>query len=225
MTTEPTDPTGEPGASDRTVPPGGQQGVADADLVVDVTPAAPQPRSRRTLWLTVAAVLVLGAGGFGVAFADNFANLGAYAYSAPKEFDGLALVPKASVTRRSLRAGSESGVSVTNYRSADEERVVIVTVYEKHIFTPSSELDDLLARQRASGATVTDLHDVDPGERGGVMKCGNTDDDGQQLGFCDWSDGSMWATYQEAVRDTTVAPDTAASHARAFRALAEVPSS
>lgn len=194
-----------------------------ADLLVDVTPAAPRPRSRRRLWLSAAAVAVLGAAAFGVVFADNFANLGAYKYSPPTRFDGLQIAPKASKSKVA-RLNSDSGVSATTYLGGGEGRTIFLTVDEQHIFTPSSELDDLIARQRSNGVGFTDLHDVDPGERGGVMKCGTVAYQGHPIAVCDWADGSMWGVYNEAAEDGDIAVDTAAGHARDFRRLAEVPS-
>ncbi|MGA5819440.1 hypothetical protein ACPC54_16490 [Kitasatospora sp. NPDC094028] len=191
-----------------------------ADLLVDVTPAAPPPRSRRKLWSTVAAVAVLGTAGFGVAFADNFANLGAYRYEPPKTFDGLPLAPKASRAKQS-RVGSQSGVSATTYLDEERRRMVFLTVGERHIFVPSSELDDLVDRQRSNGEELADLHGVDPGDRGGVMRCGRADQEGQAVAVCDWADGSMWGMYSETTEDV----DAAAAHARDFRHQAEVPSS
>ncbi|WP_031078284.1 hypothetical protein [Streptomyces sp. NRRL WC-3742] len=192
----------------------------EADLLVDVTPAAPRPRSRARLWRTVATAAALGAVWFGVDFADNFANLGAYRYEPPKTFDGLPLDPQASRAKRTVSVASDSGVSATTYLSADQERMVFVTVYEKHIFTPASELDDLTARQRSNVMAPADLHKVDAGDREGVMKCGSTEYEGHRLAVCDWADGSMWGTYNESDTD----PDTAAAHARDFRRQAEVPS-
>ncbi|WP_157882249.1 hypothetical protein [Streptomyces rubellomurinus] len=189
------------------------------DVLVDVTPVAPPPRSRRRLWLTVTAVAVLGAAAFGVAFADNFADLGAYRYDPPKTFDGLPLVPEASKAKQS-RVGSESGVSATTYLAGDQQRMVFLTVSERHIFLPSSELDDLLSRQRSNGEEIADLHEVDPGDRGGVMKCGRADAEGHAIAVCDWADGSMWGMYSETAEDV----DAVAAHARDFRRQAEVPS-
>ncbi|MFF0412457.1 hypothetical protein ACFYUY_18730 [Kitasatospora sp. NPDC004745] len=198
-----------------------------AEALVDVTPAAPPlpaaPRSRRRLWLTVAAVLVLGAGGFGVAFADNFANLGAYAYSAPKEFDGMPLSPEYSRQKRT-RLGSGSGTSDTGYVSADQDRFASVTVDERHIFLPSSEIDAVVARLGKEGFAFTDLHDVDPGDRGGVMKCGRAGFEGGEVTACAWADGSMAASLAVGVHGDTVDPETLAGRVRAFRRLAEVPS-
>ncbi|MEV7596735.1 hypothetical protein AB0O91_05030 [Kitasatospora sp. NPDC089797] len=194
------------------------------DVLVDVTPAAPCPRPRRRLWPALGAVALLGAGTFGVVFADNFANLGAYRYSPPKSFTGLAYAPEASRAKQPGTLGSESGVSATAYLGDGDRSTVFVTVEERHIFTPSSELDDLLARQRADGIRLDGFRDVDPGERGGAMKCGTTVFQGQHLAVCDWADGSMWGTYTEA--ESGAVPDLGAAvdHARDFRRQAEVPS-
>ncbi|MFF2077654.1 hypothetical protein ACFVXG_23215 [Kitasatospora sp. NPDC058162] len=193
------------------------------DLLVDVTPAAPLPRSRRKFWLGAAVVGVLAVAAFGVVFADNFANLGAYKYSPPTHFDGLQIAPKASRSKV-VRLNSDSGVSATTYLGGEDGRTIFLTVSEQHIFTPSSELDDLVARQRSNGVTFTDLHDVDPGERGGVMKCGTTDYEGHPVAVCDWADGSMWGVYDEMAEDGAIDPGGLAARARDFRKLAEVPS-
>jgi hypothetical protein len=197
-------------------------GPQSEDVPVDVTPGVPRPRSRRRLWPAVTATAVLGAAGFGVAFADNFAGLGAYRYSPPQDFDGLRLDPKASRSKAGA-AASDSGVSATGYLGDTEHRMVFLTVSEQHIFVPASALDDLLARQRSNGLALTDLHDVDPGDRGGVMKCGTTTSEGHPIAVCDWADGSMWGTFNETA-ETGTTPEQAAIHARAFRSLAEVPS-
>ncbi|MER7751814.1 hypothetical protein [Kitasatospora sp. NPDC097643] len=194
------------------------------DILVDVTPAPPRPRSRRRLWLTVAAVAVAGATTFGVVFADNFAALGAYRYSAPKEFDGLPLAPEYSHPKRTARANADSGVTDTGYMSRDEQRMASVNVAEQHVFLPSSRIDDAVARLGREGFAFTDLHEVDPGERGGVMKCGRAGFDGGEVTVCVWVDGSMIASLAEGIHGATVDPDTLADRVRAFRLLAEVPS-
>ncbi|MFJ6136764.1 hypothetical protein [Kitasatospora sp. NPDC092286] len=195
---------------------------------MDETPAAPGRRSRRRLWLTVTAVGVLAATAFGVVFADNFAALGAYRYSPPEEFDGLRLSPTASAGKRTLRPGSGSGVSSTTYLSADGARVIWLAVSEQHTFLPSAQIDDVIVGHEDAGLELTDVHEVDPGERGGVMKCGRAgavDGDGerQEMGLCTWVDGSMWAVYTEGVDGAVVNLDTVTGHAREFRRLAEVP--
>ncbi|MEV6972582.1 hypothetical protein [Kitasatospora sp. NPDC093806] len=192
----------------------------------DVTPAAEAPaapRSRRRLWLGLAAAAVVGATAFGVAFADNFAALGAYRYSPPKEFQGLSLDPDASRGKQPFRLRGDSGVSATTYRSTDGRRLISVTATEMHIFLPASQLDEAIAVQQRNGFTFAGLHDVDPGERGGVMKCGRAAFEDGELALCTWADGSMWSSFAELLDGATVDPDTLADRARDFRRLAEVP--
>lgn len=194
------------------------------DVLVDVTPVAPPPRSRRKPWSTVATVAVCGAVWFGVDFAPNFANLGAYRYQPPKTFDGLPLDPKASRAKQPMTLSGTSGVSATAYLRDGEERMVFVVVSEQHIFLPDSELDDLLDRQRSGDLAPTDLHEVDPGDRDGAMKCGLVTYQDHHVATCAWADGSMWGTYTEAESGTVPDLDTVAAHTRDFRHQAEVPS-
>ncbi|MFE7190815.1 hypothetical protein [Kitasatospora sp. NPDC057541] len=204
------------------------QPPADAPPVAEapVEPSAeahPVRPSRRRLRIGLAAAAVLGCTAFGVAFADNFAALGAYDYRPPEQFQGLPKASDGTRDKQSWRIGGGSGVSTTSYRSPDDERLVFVTVAETHIFLPASQLDDAIAAQRASGYTYTDLHDVDPGERGGVMKCGLAGFEDGELSVCTWADGSMWAGFAEVLDGATVDPDVLAGRAREFRRLAEVP--
>jgi hypothetical protein len=46
----------------------------------------------------------------------------------------------------------------------------------------------------------------------------------QDIAFCVWADGSMWAVYMEHGDDITLDTDDLANDARKFRHLAEVPS-
>ncbi|MFF2659466.1 hypothetical protein ACFVUH_19140 [Kitasatospora sp. NPDC058032] len=195
------------------------------EAAVDVPSADARPvrPSRRRLWIGLAAAAVVGCTAFGVAFADNFAALGAYGYRPPEQFQGLPKASDGTRDKQSWRIGGGSGVSATSYRSSDDARLVFVTVAEMHIFLPASQLDDAIAAQRRSGYTYTDLHDVDPGERGGVMKCGLAGFEDGELSVCTWADGSMWAAFAEVLDGATVDPDVLAGRAREFRGLAEVP--
>ncbi|MFE7561533.1 hypothetical protein [Kitasatospora sp. NPDC057500] len=185
--------------------------------------APPARASRRRLRIALAAAVVAGATVFGVAFADNFAALGAYRYQAPEQYEGLPQAADGTRAKQTARIGSDSGVSATTYRSADGRRIAFVTVAEMHIFLPGSQLDEAIAGQRANGFTFTDLHDVDPGERGGVMKCGRAAFEDGEVSVCTWADGSMWASLTEVVDGAAVDPDVLAGRARGFRRLAEVP--
>ncbi|RGD61859.1 hypothetical protein DR950_32640 [Kitasatospora xanthocidica] len=194
------------------------------ESVVDEAPAGPLPRSRRRFWLGVTGVAVLGAAVFGVAFADNFAALGAYGYRAPESFDGMRLRPEVSLAKQSTSLGGHSGVTSTGYQDPADSRGAVVMVYEKHIFLPSSELDDVVAAQDTEEVTLTGLRDVEPGERGGAMKCGLGNTLGKPVAVCAWADGSMWGVYVEWLPGRALSVDAVAARTREFRRTAEVPS-
>ncbi|MER7705543.1 hypothetical protein ABTX81_21955 [Kitasatospora sp. NPDC097605] len=200
-------------------PPAGEAAPA-AEAPTAAPPARP---SRRRLRLGLAAAAVAGATALGVAFADNVAALGAYRYQPPPQYEGLMQAADGTRAKRAWRTGGDSGVSATTCRSTDDRRMVFVTVAEMHVFLPGSQLDEAIAAQRENGCTCTDLHDVDPGGRGGVMKCGRALVEEGGLSVCTWADGSMWASLTEVLDGTTVDPDVLAERARAFRVLAEVP--
>ncbi|MET8626184.1 hypothetical protein ABZW30_20920 [Kitasatospora sp. NPDC004669] len=202
------------------------------DVLVDMTPVAPiptlppPPGSRRRLWLTLAACGVAAVIALAVAFAHDTADFGAYRYSPPKEFLGLPIVPAERIPKASpLPAGAK----VSGYQTEDKSRSVVLTVRELPIISPSAVIDSVVT-QATTRWHVEGLRTVEPGERGGVMKCGHITDmmkkagKPQDVAFCVWVDGSMWAVYIEHGEDITLDTDVLANDARKFRHLAEVPS-
>ncbi|MFJ9842354.1 hypothetical protein ACIRYZ_18080 [Kitasatospora sp. NPDC101155] len=204
----------------------------DGDVLVDMTPVAPiptlppPPGSRRRLWLTLAAFGFAAVIALALAFAHDTANLGTYRYSPPEDFLGLPRVPAGQLPKASPLP---SGTKVGGYQTEDGSRSVALTVRELPIVSPSAVIDTVIT-EAATGRHVEGLRTVDPGERGGVMKCGHITDmmkkagKPQDIAFCVWVDGSMWAVYMEHGDDITLDTDDLANDARKFRHLAEVPS-
>ncbi|MEU9078964.1 hypothetical protein [Kitasatospora sp. NPDC048538] len=198
-----------------------------AEALVDVTPAAPPlpaaPRSRRRLWLTLAALGVAAVTTAAVALADNIAAFGEYRYEQPGEFLGLPGVPVDQVVKASPQLRD---VKVGGYQAADKSRSVVLTVRELPTLAPSGQIDSVIS-EATRNLPVADLHEIDPGPRGGVLKCGHTTairkaGKAQDVGFCAWVDGSMWAVYVEHIEDVTITAEKLADDVRAFRELAEV---
>ncbi|MFD8701846.1 hypothetical protein ACFV1W_04355 [Kitasatospora sp. NPDC059648] len=158
-----------------------------------------------------------------LAFAHDTADLGAYRYSPPEEFLGLPRVPAGRLTKASTVV---RGAKVTGYQTSDRSRTVFLTVRELPIVSPSAVLDTVVT-EATTGFHVENVRTVDPGERGGVMKCGHASGmkkagKPQDMAFCVWVDGSMWAVYMEHGDDVTLDTDDLANDARKFRHLAEV---
>ncbi|MFJ9774104.1 hypothetical protein ACIRVF_23160 [Kitasatospora sp. NPDC101157] len=203
----------------------------DVDVLVDMTPVAPiptvppPPGSRQRLWLTLGALGFAAFIALALAFAHDTADLRAYRYSPPEEFLGLSRVPAAQLSKPSRAARD---VKVTGYQTSDRSRSVLLTVRELPIVSPSGVIDTLIT-ESSTGFHVESVRTVDPGERGGVMKCGHASGmtkagKPQDMAFCVWVDGSMWAVYLEHGDDITLDTDDLANDARKFRHLAEVPS-
>lgn len=201
------------------------------DVLVDMTPVAPiptlppPPGSRRRLWLTLGACGFAAVIALALAFAHDTADLGTYHYSPPKEFLGLSNVPAERIPKAPTLPG---GTKVSGYQTEDRSRSVALTVRELPIISPSAVIDTVIT-EATTGRHVVGLRTVDPGERGGLMKCGHITDmmkkagKPQDLAFCVWVDGSMWAVYMEHGDDITLDTDDLANDARKFRHLAEVP--
>ncbi|GAB7180376.1 hypothetical protein ATKI12_0207 [Kitasatospora sp. Ki12] len=197
------------------------------DVLVDMTPVVPTPPpppgSRRRLWLTLTVSAVAAVTALATALAHDTTDVGAYRYSPPEDFLGLPSVPAERIPRAPTLP---SDVKVSGYQTSDKSRTVSVAVRELPIVSPSAVFDRVVT-EATSGAHVTGLSTADPGERGGVMKCGHmtaTRATGktQDLAFCVWVDGSMWGLYFEHKEDVTLDADTPADDARTFRHLAEV---
>ncbi|MEU4582760.1 hypothetical protein AB0F92_11810 [Kitasatospora aureofaciens] len=201
----------------------------DVDVLVDMTPVAPvptvapSPGSRQRLWLTLGAFGFAAFIALALAFAHDTASLGAYRYNPPEEFLGLPRLPAGQIPKASTVA---RGVKITGYQTSDRSRTVAVTVRELPIVSPSATVDTVIT-ESTTGLHVESVRTVDPGERGGVMKCGHTSGmkkagKPQDMAFCVWADGSMWAVYGEHGDDVTLDTDDLANDARKFRHLAEV---
>ncbi|MFH8382033.1 hypothetical protein ACH4E7_13945 [Kitasatospora sp. NPDC018058] len=198
------------------------------DVLVDMTPVAPVSppprRSRLRLWLTLAALAFVGVTALAVVFADNIADFGAYRYSPPKDFLGLPSVPAERLPKATPALGY---AKLGGYQTEGRSRTVVVAVSELPAISPSARIDDVIT-QVTTGQHVVGLRTVDPGDRGGVMTCGHATNmmkagKPQDMAFCVWVDGSMWAVYMEHRDDITLDMDTLANDARKFRHLAEVP--
>ncbi|MER7751815.1 hypothetical protein [Kitasatospora sp. NPDC097643] len=209
-----------------------QDQTPGGDVVVDMTPPGPptplpppSPRSLRRLWLSLIAVAVALVTTFFVVFADNLAAFGAYRYSPPQQFLGLPHVPPEKTPK--LPAAATANLKFDAYQSEDRTRTVVLTVHQQPSFLPDTAIDGLVSEAvKGMRSEVVDLHEVDPGERGGVMKCGHLQRTGfkETPSFCAWSDGSMWAVYFENINQVSVTTETLADHAREIRRTAEVPS-
>ncbi|GHF50481.1 hypothetical protein GCM10018790_30350 [Kitasatospora xanthocidica] len=150
-------------------------------------------------------------------------------YLPPPAFDGVPSVPDSAfvkLIRSGVAKGDLPATAVgTSYISADQARKISIRAVPQHNADPAGALDDLLRKEFPKGDVRAHYTDVDPGGRGGAMRCDAVrGDEGTVTGLCFWSDGSMVGIYGEYVLGTDLGVDTTARHTRDFRVLAEVPS-
>ncbi|MFJ9458021.1 hypothetical protein ACIRST_23410 [Kitasatospora sp. NPDC101447] len=197
-------------------------------------------RLPRTVALTALAALAVSCTGNGATPTAAQASVPAAApaatgaaadrqYRPPQEFDGLPSVPDSAfvkLIRSGVAKGDLPATAVgTSYISADRARNITVRVMPQHNTDPAAALDELMAKELPKPELRAGFTEADPGERGGVMRCGSFGADGSTVSaLCLWSDGSMLGIYGEYVRGTEQDVDAAARHARDFRRLAEAPS-
>ncbi|GAA4985241.1 hypothetical protein [Kitasatospora paranensis] len=165
------------------------------------------------------------AGGFGWAYRDNFAALGAYRFQAPQSFRSLPATPFEHAAVASLGTGAErSNGPIVAFYGDGKTSMIAALGHHEHFFDPAGSLAADLRALTENGTPLVDAHPVDPGPRGGRMSCGTVRlPTFGESGACAWVDGSMSVAYFEARTDITVDQDQLAAHAREFRDLAEVP--
>ncbi|WP_030273977.1 hypothetical protein [Streptomyces sp. NRRL B-24484] len=201
-------------------------GAASPFLAVPV-PQEPPRRLRRWL-LAGAAAVVLVLAGAGYATADRFAAIGAYRFVTPAQFNGIPVDTDSPLMQR-VRSDASSGTSdrtsfAATYGTPSSGYVMVIG-YEHHDFVPSWSVDRAIARAAAT-QHVPEMHSVEPGPRGGAMKCGiQRSDDlvGPTGALCVWADGSMQAMFSEFGTGRSLDPARVEEDARAFRLLAEQP--
>ncbi|MGN9910905.1 hypothetical protein ACTMTJ_25435 [Phytohabitans sp. LJ34] len=174
---------------------------------IDVTPPpgepveeqeATTPRRRRTRMIVLGSLLAVGLVGAAVVgtFGWRVMQQKDASLETPPELAGLRLdqSTRAQETAEYLRTAigaridlDESiGVVYTDPASAD--RSVLLFGGTTLIWTPGSDLDTLFELLSDDNGAVNNLHEVDAGDLGGVMKCGESVAPEGNTTVCGWAD-------------------------------------
>ncbi|GLY01452.1 hypothetical protein [Actinoplanes sp. NBRC 101535] len=171
------------------------------------TPA--RPSNVRTIVLAVLLVVVLAGGGM-LAYVGWQINSERHTtLSTPPQIADLVLDDSEDATatadylRGALSAEVQLDKTVGGVYSTPEDKNVLFFGGTTLLWSPEKELDNAFSLIADDEGAVTSLKSVDPGDLGGVMKCGTTKSDGVDMAVCGWSDhGSlalaMFPQYAEA---------------------------
>ncbi|MEV4417350.1 hypothetical protein [Catellatospora sp. NPDC049609] len=197
---------------DETVRP--EPGVAEeipqyARPAVRLMPAATPPaeddqpaaHSKRRRW-TLTAMAVLGAGAIAAAF-----TLGPTLVRMSQQNDAVLTMPDkidAYARDDSAEAKDTAGYLLTALAADIELDTTAAAIYTDpalgpaksvmvfggttSMFSPERELDTVLRLMDDETGGVTGLRDFEPGDLGGVLKCGSADAPDGQLAVCGWAD-------------------------------------
>ncbi|GAA4463099.1 hypothetical protein [Phytohabitans houttuyneae] len=173
---------------------------------IDVTPPPGEPveepertpRSRRTRRIVLGSLLAVGLVGTGIVgtvgwrvYQQKDAQL-----TTPPEVAGLRFddSDRAHETAEYLRTAIgaridlDESIGVVYTDPASAERSVLLFGGTTLIWTPGSDLDTLFDVLADDTGAVKDLHEVDAGDLGGVMKCGESVAPEGNTTVCGWAD-------------------------------------
>lgn len=173
---------------------------------IDVTPPSGEPveepqatprrrRARRIVLGSLLAVGLVGAGFVGTAGWSVYRQKDAR-LETPPEVAGLRLdeSAKAQETAEYLRTAIgaridlEKSIGVVYNDPADAGRIVLLFGGTTLIWTPGGDLDTLFEVFSDDTGAVKGLHDVNAGDLGGVMKCGESVAPEGNTTVCGWAD-------------------------------------
>ncbi len=152
-------------------------------------PGKDAPRTRRALWISAAAILVLGAVAFPVAL--HFLRHAPAGLKTPQHVAGLTLDTSADATSTAdyLRSAFAAGVNMQTSvgavytdgaASAASDAHSVIFVGGTATGSDAALLTELLAQLDDSTDGITSLATEAPGPLGGQMKCGLTTDTSKQ---------------------------------------------
>lgn len=161
-------------------------------------PEESSPRSRRTRRIVLGSLLAVGLVGAGFmgsvgwrVYQQKDADL-----AVPQEVAGLRLdqSERAQETAEYLRTAIgaridlDRSIGVVYTDPASAERSVLLFGGTTLIWTPGSDLDTLFDVLADDTGAVNGLHEVDAGDLGGVMKCGESVAPEGNTTVCGWAD-------------------------------------
>jgi hypothetical protein len=170
---------------------------------VDVTPPpdrddeSPRPRSRRrTIALgAVAAVGLVAVGGLGW-FGSGILREKDATLATPERIGTFVRddSERAKSTADDLRSAFEAGIDLDKSVGAvytdpaSANRSVLLFGGTTLLWSPEKDLDTLFGLMADDAGDVTDVRELEPGDLGGVLKCGKTTADGSDISVCGWAD-------------------------------------
>lgn len=191
-------PPGPPGGYP---PPPGQFGGQPGPF-----PPPPPPKKRsvgRILAIvggSLAVVLLLCCGGAYFFGGRDIINESNASLSTPETVAGLRkstnseLAPVADSMKADMEKDTGLSDSIAAFYEDPKARTKIVMLVggTKLLLRPGSELDEAFKGFASEGGRITNVADVDPGNLGGVARCGNVTIEGTRLSLCGWADhGSL----------------------------------
>jgi hypothetical protein len=162
-------------------------------------PAAPQPRTARTVVLASLLVVALAGAGTLAWFGWQVNSQRQTTLSTPAKIGALTLDDSEQATstadylQAALNAEIPMDKAVGAVYSGGDEKSVLFFGGTTLLWSPESDLDSAFDLVNDEQSTIAGLKEVDPGDFGGTMKCGvarsQTDGD---LAVCGWADhGSL----------------------------------
>lgn len=183
----------------------GGRRAGDAEPI-DVTPQQQEPagssrqpeRSTRTRRIVIGSVVAVGLLGVGLFGSTGWRMLQQKDASLTTPAQAAGLVRDDSEQARDtadyLHNAFAAGIDLDRstavvYRDADvAERSVLVFGGTTMLWSPERDLDALLGLVGDEEGSVAGLREVPAGPLGGVMKCGSTPTDDQEMPVCGWAD-------------------------------------
>lgn len=155
-----------------------------------------RPRKPRRRWIVLGAltavaavVAIMSAPGLLRVFAQKDATL-----TMPEKFGSYTRddSPVAQSTATDLVTALRASINLDTAQGAvytDKDKTIMLFGGTALLWNPEDELDAVIKLMEDSDDTgIRDLHPVDAGTLGGIMKCGLTDDAESAMAVCGWAD-------------------------------------
>ncbi|MFB9239861.1 hypothetical protein ACFFWC_30785 [Plantactinospora siamensis] len=187
-------------------PYGQQPGQSYPNPYGGVPGATPPKKSRagRIVLIVLAVVVLLCAGGgTAVWFAvkddvGDVVSATKIRVAAPDQLNGRpkSTEPQVQKLGDQMKSGMESALPQSTstvgqfYGSIAKRNLVMVTAASGRVIDKNKQVDDAIREFGQSGPKIKDVHTIEPGPLGGVVKCGDADASSDvPVGVCVWADG------------------------------------
>ncbi|MFJ9697961.1 hypothetical protein [Kitasatospora sp. NPDC101183] len=231
----------QPGYGAAQQPPAGYPGAPGGEAYPGYggayAPMPPQKKSRKGLWITLAAVgavVVLGGGAVAYFAYDVVSSAGTQKIVLPADFKDMKRNDDSPVTAAMEKAMTDSlgkgdgnwqptGVAGLYQDAQSQPQLIVAGAYGK-ILNPKQQLDEAFNGVASKGSTISDRHSVDAGPKGGDMECGTLVEADSKIGICAWADTSSLVMVMKMDPEGNATPDInkLAADTRDLRATSEV---